>query len=174
MNWKAKVLLFTTFLLELALISWYLSDKKEYLTKRQQFVTDSLAVIHDSLTVLDSIKNIETLKLAELDSQKKEADIFKHKTDSLEALLKKKAQENKSIKNDIKDRTNVFGVNNKRVAKIYDKMKPQEASRILSKLSVKEISSILANVKQKQAAKIISALDPRLAARVTELMMKKL
>ena len=174
MTWKAKLLLLTTFILELALISWYLSNEKEYLTDKQKVIADSLSIVQDSLAVIDSIETMKSLKLAELKKQKIEADILKRKTDSLKTILDKQTKENNAIKSDIKNRNDVFGVNNKRVAKIYNKMKAQEASRILSKLSVKEISSILANVKQKQAAKIISALDPRLAAQVTELMMKKL
>jgi flagellar motility protein MotE (MotC chaperone) len=55
----------------------------------------------------------------------------------------------------------------KKVAKMFEAMKPAEAATILSQLKEKEIIQILMNMKQREAARVLTSLDPSLAAKIT-------
>jgi len=54
-----------------------------------------------------------------------------------------------------------------KLAKVYESMKPAEASRILVQLNDQTIAEILSRMKERQAAKVLSAIDPLRAADIS-------
>ena len=56
----------------------------------------------------------------------------------------------------------------KKLAKIYGAMRPEDAAPILEKLDDDEIIGILLNMKQRQAAKVLTKLDQSVAARISK------
>jgi len=59
----------------------------------------------------------------------------------------------------------------KEVAKIYEKMKPDQAAQVLSGLSDEEKANILMVMKDRQAAKILAKMDPAKASQISQLIM---
>jgi|GEM_PF-2285957 len=62
------------------------------------------------------------------------------------------------------------GVGIRKLAKIYESMRPEQAAPVLAKLKDDEIINILFKMRQRNAAKIIASFDPQLAARITRKM----
>ena len=60
----------------------------------------------------------------------------------------------------------------KNVAKIYEKMKPDQAARILNGLTDEEKARILMVMKDRQSAKILALMDPANASKISQLIMK--
>lgn len=62
------------------------------------------------------------------------------------------------------------GVGFRKLAKIYEAMKPREAAPILAKLDDDEVLEILMRMRQRNAASILSSMDSETAARLSKLM----
>lgn len=62
------------------------------------------------------------------------------------------------------------GANARRMAKIYESMKPAEAARIFKKLSDDEVTSILQGMRPRNAAKVMAAMDVGFSARISKRM----
>jgi|GEM_PF-2744026 len=60
--------------------------------------------------------------------------------------------------------------NARRLAKIYESMKPAEAARIFKRLSDEEVTLILQGMRQRNAAKIMAAMDTGHSARISKRM----
>lgn len=56
----------------------------------------------------------------------------------------------------------------RKLAKIYEAMRPEDAAPILAKLDDQTIIQLLQSMRQRQAAKILTNFDPDLAARISE------
>jgi len=65
------------------------------------------------------------------------------------------------------------GAGIRKLAKIYESMRPEQAAPILTKLKDDEIINILFKMRQRNAAKVIANFDPGLAARITRKMSGK-
>ncbi len=61
----------------------------------------------------------------------------------------------------------------RKLAKMYEAMKPNKAAPILSSLDMEIILEIITRMKEKQAAKILSYMDAGLAARISTRMSMK-
>ena len=61
----------------------------------------------------------------------------------------------------------------KKLAKIYEAMRPEDAASILTKLDDGEIVEILLRMRQRQAAKVLTSFDPALAARISKRIGEK-
>jgi len=168
MSWKVKLYLFSLFLLELAVFSWYFLENKEYLTEKQQAERDAIIMLADSLARVDSLEQLKKMEASELVTKTKILDSLKQTSTTLQTQLNAVEQKQEEVQTENKQ---VRTKNNKRIAKIYENMKPDAASRVLSRLSSDEIAGILGNVKQKKAAKIIASMNSKLAAEVTKRMM---
>ena len=64
------------------------------------------------------------------------------------------------------DANNNAGI--RKLAKIYEAMRPENAAPILARLDDDEIIEILLRMRQRSAAKILSNLDPEVAARISK------
>ena len=56
----------------------------------------------------------------------------------------------------------------RKLAKIYEAMRPEEAAPILARMDDEEIVEILLRMRQRSAAKLMSNLDPVIAARISK------
>ncbi len=63
-----------------------------------------------------------------------------------------------------------FEQKTKQMAKIYEKMKPEEAAAIIAKLDSKVAISIISKMKKRQAARVMEALDPQKAVLLSKKM----
>ena len=168
MNWKAKLYLFSLFLLELAVISWYLLENKEYLTDKQKAEREAVVALQDSILLADSLKLAKEAKLIQEKSDEEVIDSLKNANESIAEKIKSEMEDKAKKETETAEEKEI---NNKRIAKIYENMKPDAASRVLSRLDVDEIAGILGKIKQKKAAKIIAAMNSKLAADVTKKML---
>lgn len=55
----------------------------------------------------------------------------------------------------------------RKLAKIYESMRPEDAAPILAKLDDQTIIQVLQSMRQRQAAKVLTNFDPELAARIS-------
>jgi hypothetical protein len=58
----------------------------------------------------------------------------------------------------------------KRLARIYEGMRPKEAAAVLEKIERPLATQVLHGVKERQAAKILAAMNPAVAAELTHLL----
>ena len=60
--------------------------------------------------------------------------------------------------------------NVRRLAKVFNKMKPAEAGRVVPEMNERLVVAVLMQLKDRQAAKILGQIRPALAARISEKM----
>ena len=168
MNWKAKLYLFSLFMLELAIFSWYFLGEKEYLTENQKAERETILMLQDSIFTADSLKIAAEQLIMQDKSDLETIDSLKTAT---EAIAKKAKEEMANGAKEMVATKEEKAKNNKRIAKIYENMNPGAASRVLSRHEIDDIAGILGKVKQKKAAKIIAAMNSKLAADVTRKML---
>ena len=58
----------------------------------------------------------------------------------------------------------------KRLARIYEGMRPKEAAAVLEKIERPLATQVLHGIKERQAAKILAAMNPAVAAELTHLL----
>ena len=58
----------------------------------------------------------------------------------------------------------------KRLARIYEGMRPKEAAAVLEKIERPLATQVLQGIKERQAAKILAAMNPGVAAELTHLL----
>jgi len=144
---------------------------------------DSVNVQTDSLTFVDSI-NVQTDSLTFTDSVSVKYKPDEKQTtkliDSLQIMLQKMAEENKRLKEQIKQKDLKISQANsetdvkstKQAAKIYEKMAPEEAAQILSGLNTDIVVAIISAMNDRQAAKILASMDPNIAMEISKKLVK--
>ena len=83
MNWKAKLYLFSLFMLELAIFSWYFLGEKEYLTENQKAERETILMLQDSIYTADSLKIAAEQLIIQEKSDQETIDSLKNATESI-------------------------------------------------------------------------------------------
>jgi len=151
----------------------------EILKRKAQEEDANLAMIKKLSAERDSLNQAISKVASERDEWKKQLEEYKKSiaevvADEVVAYYKKRDAEKDSLERVQKQKelaANGTGI--RKLAKIYESMRPEQAAPVLAKLKDSEIINILFKMRQRNAAKIIANFDPQLAARITRKMSGK-
>jgi len=153
-----------------------LKEYLEILKLQAKKEDENLAQIRELTLVQDSLNRQINKLSVERDQWKKQLEDYKKNVADIVAQEVVKYYKRRDAKKDSieevmrQQQLASNGVGIKKLAKIYESMRPEQAAPVLAKLKDDEIINILFKMRQRNAAKIIASFDPQLAARITRKM----
>ena len=151
----------------------------EVLKRKNRDENANLEMIKHLAEERDSLNQVISKVEGERNAWKKQLEEYKNSiadvvaADVVAYYKKRDAEKDSLDRSKKKKELAANGTGIRKLAKIYESMRPEQAAPVLRKLKDEDIINILFKMRQRNAAKIIANFDPGLAARITKKMSGK-